>query len=193
MRCIRVFRLRDYETDINNLNDRLDALETGRIADVEDQLASLQEALASAESAIDAIEALNLEELSQDLSDLKGTVQEIENGLSDYATLDYVEATFATKTDVADLNTKLGELEGDLKSLEGKYDSDLKISEIIKKIDQAQADASGALGRLTHSLTHSEYTPRPVNFRLLLTASWISLTLTPSSRRLFRLLSTRTV
>ena len=129
----------DYETDINNLNDRVDALETGRIADVEDQLASLQEALASAESAIDAIEALNLEELSQDLSDLKGTVQEIESGLSDYATLDYVEATFATKTDVADLNTKLGELEGDLKSLEGKYDSDLKISEIISKIDQAQA------------------------------------------------------
>ena len=57
----------DYETDINNLNDRVDALETGRIADVEDQLASLQEALASAESAIDAIEALNLEELSQEL------------------------------------------------------------------------------------------------------------------------------
>ena len=138
----------DYETDINNLNDRVDALETGRIADVEDQLASLQEALASAESAIDAIEALNLEELSQDLSDLKGTVQEIKSGLSDYATLDYVEATFATKTDVADLNTKLGELEGDLKSLEGKYDSDLKISEIIKKIDQAQDDASEALGKV---------------------------------------------
>ena len=138
----------DYETDINNLNDRVDALETGRIADVEDQLASLQEALASAESAIDAIEALNLEELSQDLSDLKGTVQEIKNGLSDYATLDQVEATFATKTDVADLNTKLGELEGDLKSLEGKYDSDLKISEIISKIDQAQAVASEALGKV---------------------------------------------
>ena len=138
----------DYETDINNLNDRVDALETGRIADVEDQLASLQEALASAESAIDAIEALNLEELSQDLSDLKGTVQEIKSGLSDYATLDYVDATFATKTDVADLNTKLGELEGDLKSLEGKYDSDLKISEIIKKIEQAQDDASEALGKV---------------------------------------------
>ena len=138
----------DYETDINNLNDRVDALETGRIADVEDQLASLQEALASAESAIDAIEALNLEELSQDLSDLKATVQEIESGLSDYATRDYVEATFATKTDVADLNTKLGELEGDLKSLEGKYDSDLKISEIIKKIEQAQDDASEALGKV---------------------------------------------
>ena len=138
----------DYETDINNLNDRVDALETGRIADVEDQLASLQEALASAESAIDAIEALNLEELSQDLSDLKGTVQEIKSGLSDFATLDYVDATFATKTDVADLNTKLGKLEGDLKSLEGKYDSDLKISEIIKKIDQAQTDASEALGKV---------------------------------------------
>ena len=138
----------DYETDINNLNDRVDALETGRIADVEDQLASLQEALASAESAIDAIEALNLEELSQDLSDLKGTVQEIKSGLSDFATLDYVDATFATKTDVADLNTKLGKLEGDLKSLEGKYDSDLKISEIISKIDKAQADASEALGKV---------------------------------------------
>ena len=153
----------DYETDINNLNDRVDALETGRIADVEDQLASLQEALASAQSAIDAIEALNLEGLTQDLSDLKATVQEIESGLSDYATLEYVDATFATKDYVEELNTRLRQM------------------------------PARRLERSTHSLTHSEYTPRPVSFRLLLTASWTSLTLTPSSMRLFRLLSTRAV
>ena len=180
----------DYETDINNLNDRVDALETGRIADVEDQLASLQEALASAESAIDAIEALDLEGLkntvadqgttidgleseidglkseidglTSGLSDLEGTVNDIRDGLSDYATLDYVDATFATKTAVAELETRLGTLEGDLESLqndlnmlesrvgkiEGLYDSELKISEIISKIDQAQADASEALGKV---------------------------------------------
>ena len=164
----------DYETDINNLNERLDALETGRIADVESQLASLQEALTSAENAISAIEAFDLEGLkntvadqgsqieglesdieglTQDLSELEGTVTDIKDGLSDYATLDYVEATFATKDAVADLNTKLGTLEGDLESLEsrvgnleGLYDSTLKISEIISKIDAAQKDASDALG-----------------------------------------------
>ena len=166
----------DYETDINNLNDRVDALETGRIADVEDQLASLQEALTSAENAIDAIEALDLEglkgtvedqgtaidglesdiaDLTSDLDALKSTVDEIESNLSDYATKEYVDATFATKDAVADLNTKLGTLEGDLEALEGRvgtleglYDSELKISEIIAKIDAAQADATEALGQI---------------------------------------------
>ena len=154
----------------------MDALETGRIADVEDQLASLQEALTSAENAIDAIEALDLEglkgtvedqgtaidglesdiaDLTSDLDALKSTVDEIESNLSDYATKEYVDATFATKDAVADLNTKLGTLEGDLEALEGRvgtleglYDSELKISEIIAKIDAAQADATEALGQI---------------------------------------------
>ena len=166
----------DYETDINNLNERLDALETGKIADVESQLASLQEALTSAENAIDAIEALDLEglkgtvedqgtaidglesdiaDLTSDLDALRSTVDEIESNLSDYATKEYVDATFATKDAVADLNTKLGTLEGDLEALEGRvgtleglYDSELKISEIIAKIDAAQADATEALGQI---------------------------------------------
>ena len=94
---------------------------------------------------------------------------------------------------MADLNTKLGELEGDLKSLEGKYDSDLKISEIIKKIDQAQTDASEALGKVKSLMDALGVYAEAVSFRLLLTASWISLTSTPSSRRLSRLLSTRAV
>ena len=147
-----------------------------RIADVEDQLASLQEALTSAENAIDAIEALDLEglkgtvedqgtaidglesdiaDLTSDLDALKSTVDEIESNLSDYATKEYVDATFATKDAVADLNTKLGTLEGDLEALEGRvgtleglYDSELKISEIIAKIDAAQADATEALGQI---------------------------------------------
>ena len=138
----------DYETDINNLNERLDALETGKIADVESQLASLQEALASAESAIDAIDALNLEEVKATVEELQGTVNEIESSLSDYATLDYVNATFATKDAVADLNSDLGALENRVEALEGLYDSDVKISEILDKIDDAQKDASDALGQI---------------------------------------------
>ena len=96
----------DYEDDINKLNERVDALETGKIADVEEQVASLQTALKTAQDAIDAIEALNLEELKQTVADLKTTVDGID--LSKYATLDYVDATFATKDAVADLETKLG-------------------------------------------------------------------------------------
>ena len=136
----------DYEDDINKLNERVDALETGKIADVEEQVASLQTALKTAQDAIDAIEALNLEELKQTVADLKTTVDGID--LSKYATLDYVDATFATKDAVADLETKLGTVEGDLNALEGKYDSDVKISEILSKIETAQSDASKALGDL---------------------------------------------
>ena len=136
----------DYEDDINKLNDRLDALETGKIADVESQLASLESSIKSANDAIDAIEALGLDELKTTVEALEAKVAAID--LSKYATLDYVNGTFATKDDVADLQTSLGALEDKVSALEGKYDSDVKISEILAKIKTAQDDASTALGEI---------------------------------------------
>ena len=136
----------DYEDDINGLSERIDALETGKIADVEKQVSSLQSAITTAQNAIDALEALNLEELKTTVESLQSTVEAID--LSKYATLEYVDATFATVEAIADLNADLGALENKVTALEGKYDSDLKISEILVKIQDAQDDASSALGEI---------------------------------------------
>ena len=136
----------DYEDDINGLSERIDALETGKIADVEKQVSSLQSAITTAQNAIDALEALNLEELKTTVESLQSTVEAID--LSKYATLEYVDATFATVGAIADLNADLGALENKVTALEGKYDSDLKISEILVKIQDAQDDASSALGEI---------------------------------------------
>lgn len=176
----------DYEADINSLNERLDALETGKIADVESQLASLQSTLASVQSAVDALEALGLENLQGQidglqgqidnlnglgLEDMKNQLEDLQNSIDDlqqtvdgidlskYATLDYVNGTFATKEAVEDINTALGALEARVEALEGLvarvnaieglYDVDtVKISEILDKIQKAQDDASSALGEI---------------------------------------------
>ena len=230
----------DYEEDINAINDRLDQLETGRIADVESQLESLQEAIESAQGAIDAINSLGLEDMKtqlgnlvdqvddinvtigdlenqlgdlsgqvggiasdlgslgdrvdglegdyndlagqignlEDLVDsyiesieavegqvknLEGQIADIEAKFADYATLDYVDGTFATKDAVDSLNTSLGALEtlvetmgtriGNLdtriEGLENLYDVDLKASEIVKMLNEADSIASLALGNIS--------------------------------------------
>ena len=172
----------DYEDDINKLNDRLDALETGTIADVQEQMTTLQSALDAANGTItslsgvvdgletslaglqgdvDALKALDLEGLKATVEALEATVNGID--LTKYAELEYVDATFATKTDVAEINTRLGAAEGKiteietaLKSLQAKWENEegvenisdvlAKISEAKTAADKAQADASKALG-----------------------------------------------
>ena len=63
----------DYEDDINKLNDRLDALETGTIADVQEQMTTLQSALDQANQTISGLEG-NVNDLSGALETLQGSV-----------------------------------------------------------------------------------------------------------------------
>lgn len=166
----------DYSEDIDKTNSRVDNLET-KLADVEKQVASnkaaiedLQKAKADAEAAIKAlqetvakletkedhqkdIDALQstIDGLKKDVQAIDTRVKAIEDKLPSYATLEYVNATFATKTEMAAANEEIGKLdarlkiaEGQLKTLSDKYDSDLKISEIIAKIDTAQKAAEAA-------------------------------------------------
>ena len=186
----------DYEDDINKLNDRLDALETGTIASVQEQVKALETSLGSATTAIselnstvdgiestltglqgdvDALEGevgdlgtsvstieekiATLESLKGEVEDLATTVEEIKTSLSeDYLTKDEAAATYATAEAVKALEARLGTAEGKLDdftsdlaelragltALEGKYDSELKISEVIAKIEAAQASADAA-------------------------------------------------
>ena len=164
----------DYEEDINAINDRIDQLQTGEIADVASQVTSLKEALATAESTISGLESTvetlsgttipglesrleAVEALKTSLADLESDIQKINESLGDYATKEYVEATFATLDAIKTINADLGTVKGDLSVLEGKI-NDLEtveipaIKESIEKAqgdaDQAIADASAALGEI---------------------------------------------
>ena len=133
----------DFEKDINDLTDRIEALETGKIADLENQVKTLQEALNSAQGAIDAIEALGIDGLKDQLDALQGVIDGI--NLDDYATKDYVDGTFATKDAVKKLEEALGALEGRVEALEGML-SEENIKAILDQIKGAQEDATKALG-----------------------------------------------
>ena len=133
----------DFEKDINDLTDRIEALETGKIADLENQVKTLQDALNSAQGAIDAIEALGIDGLKDQLDALQGVIDGI--NLDDYATKDYVDGTFATKDAVKKLEESLGALEGRVEALEGML-SEENIKAILDQIKGAQEDATEALG-----------------------------------------------
>ena len=133
----------DFEKDINDLTDRIEALETGKIADLENQVKTLQDALNSAQGAIDAIEALGIDGLKDQLDALQGVIDGI--NLDDYATKDYVDGTFATKDAVKKLEEALGALEGRVEALEGML-SEENIKAILDQIKGAQEDATEALG-----------------------------------------------
>ncbi|MGM9742600.1 MAG: hypothetical protein ACI3ZC_06030 [Candidatus Cryptobacteroides sp.] len=194
----------DYGEDIEAINDRIDALETGTIADVQNQIKSMQSQIASLETAKAAAEtaisklqstvsglegqlatlsakadanASEIANLKSSISTINNTItsltsrvsiceseiKAIKDGLSKYATLSYVDATFYTKEQAAKLlsdvigpiQTDLGNAKTAISALEGKYDSELKISEILDKITAAdnaakaaQSDATAALGKI---------------------------------------------
>ena len=119
------------------------SVETGKIADLENQVKTLQEALNSAQGAIDAIEALGIDGLKDQLDALQGVIDGI--NLDDYATKDYVDGTFATKDAVKKLEEALGALEGRVEALEGML-SEENIKAILDQIKGAQEDATEALG-----------------------------------------------
>ena len=93
-----------------------------------------------------------LEKLPDEIDALEETVKNIQN---DYLTKEEAADTYATIEAVKALETSIGEIQSALEkadqelsaritALEGKYDSDLKISEIVEKINKAQTAADNA-------------------------------------------------
>ena len=169
----------DYSEDIDankgridNLGNKLATVEQ-QIASLKTDVTSLQTAKAEAEKAISALQT-SLKSLQgkheKDVEDVtklinalqtKVTALETEVGninetIKTLATKEYVDGTFATKNALAAAEEKIGGLrtdltaaEGKIKALEDKYDSELKISEILAKIDAAKkaADVADSLAR----------------------------------------------
>lgn len=156
----------DYSEDINKVDGRVDNLQSqfdafksatdGSIKKIDGLIADLQKTVATLETKEDHkkdVDALNklIDGLKSDATALAGRVDAIEKDLPNYVKKTDFDETLKGYVKVGEFNTKIGEITGRLDAIEGKlnplaakYDSELKISEIISKIDAVKATADDA-------------------------------------------------
>ena len=156
----------DYSEDINKVDGRVDNLQSQfdafksatdeSIKKIDGLIADLQKTVATLETKEDHkkdVDALNklIDGLKSDATALAGRVTAIENDLPNYVKKTDFEETLKGYVKLADYNKTIGDITGRLDAIEGtlnplaaKYDSDLKISEIISKIDAVKATADDA-------------------------------------------------
>lgn len=156
----------DYSEDINKVDGRVDNLQSQfdafksatneSIKKIDGLIADLQKTVATLETKedhkkdVDAINKL-IDGLKSDATALAGRVTAIEKDLPNYVKKTDFEETLKGYVKLADYNKTIGDITGRLDAIEGtlnplaaKYDSDLKISEIISKIDAVKATADDA-------------------------------------------------
>lgn len=156
----------DYSEDINKVDGRVDNLQSQfdafksatneSIKKIDGLIADLQKTVATLETKedhkkdVDAINKL-IDGLKSDATALAGRVTAIEKDLPNYVKKTDFEETLKGYVKVAEFNTEIGKITGRLEAIEGKlnplvakYDSELKISEIISKIDDVKATADDA-------------------------------------------------
>mgnify|MGYP002678633410 FL=1 len=156
----------DYSEDINKVDGRVDNLQSQfdafksatneSIKKIDGLIADLQKTVATLETKedhkkdVDAINKL-IDGLKSDATALAGRVTAIEKDLPNYVKKADLNALIESYLKVADNNSVIGQIKGRLDVIEGKlnplaakYDSELKISEIIGKIDAVKATADDA-------------------------------------------------
>ena len=156
----------DYSEDINKVDGRVDNLQSQfdafksatneSIKKIDGLIADLQKTVATLETKEDHkkdVDALNklIDGLKSDATALAKRVDAIEKDLPNYVKKTDFDETLKGYVKVGEFNTKIGEITGRLDAIEGKlnplaakYDSELKISEIISKIDAVKATADDA-------------------------------------------------
>ena len=156
----------DYSEDINKVDGRVDKLQSQfdafksatdeSIKKIDGLIADLQKTVATLETKedhkkdVDAINKL-IDGLKSDATALAGRVTAIEKDLPNYVKKTDFEETLKGYVKVAEFKTEIGKITGRLDVIEGKlnplaakYDSELKISEIISKIEAVKATADDA-------------------------------------------------
>jgi chaperonin cofactor prefoldin len=118
---------KDYDDDIDKVNDRLDQLETGKLATLEQQIAAINSSIASLETAYKAADAELKTALEKQASDLTAAKSALEASIA--ALKSTHEADIAKLT--GDLNALGSKVEG--------YNTDLK-AEIKKVADDLAAN-----------------------------------------------------
>lgn len=156
----------DYSEDINKVDGRVDNLQSQfdafksatdeSIKKIDGLIADLQKTVATLETKEDHkkdVDALNklIDGLKSDATALAGRVTAIEEDLPNYVKKTDFDETLKGYVKVGEFNTEIGKITGRLDAIEGKlnplaakYDSELKISEIISKIDAVKATADDA-------------------------------------------------
>ncbi len=161
----------DYDEDIEAINDRIDALETGKLKTVEEQISSLsasvtdlQAAKAKTESAIEALQsalsalqtkhAADIKALEEAYKkaddDLKTSIQNQIKTLTDQFNAKVTEINTAIsglQSSVNGINTKISGIEATIKTLATKeyVDATFATKEEVKKVEEELGKLSARL------------------------------------------------
>lgn len=140
-----------HDADIKDLEEAYKAADASLKTSIENQIKTLTDQFNTKVSEINtAISGLqsSVEGINTKISNIEATIKTL-------ATKDYVDATFATKQAVADLNTELGKLSARLEiaekaisTIQGQIsdlqDADKKLDEAVKAAQKAADDAQTA-------------------------------------------------
>ena len=144
---------KDYDDDIDQLNNRLDELTTGKIATLESQLSSLQTTVDNLKSADDALgkridelksdvdaNANDIEALENAQDQLEQDIDAIEKDLSDnYATKSYLNTTLASYATTKAVGDAVAAVTNNL----GKFANEKAIQDAIDAAKDAAVKAAG--------------------------------------------------
>lgn len=132
---------KDYDDDINKINDRLDELTTGKIADIESQISSMQSAIENLKALETRIKALEDAQVTDaDLQKLQDAIDAIEADLGNYVTMSHLESTLSTYLKTQDVAKAIRDI---LASDLGVYATDEGIQAAIDAAKQSAIEAAG--------------------------------------------------
>lgn len=128
---------KDYDDDINKINDRLDELTTGKIADIESQISSMQTTIQNLQALETRIKALEDAQVTDaDLQKLQDAIDAIE---ASYVTKDYLTTTLGSYA----TTQYVGEAIKAVTDALGKFTTDDAIQAAIDAAKQSAIEAAG--------------------------------------------------
>ncbi|HIY47714.1 MAG TPA: hypothetical protein IAA35_06735 [Candidatus Alistipes faecigallinarum] len=128
---------KDYDDDINKINDRLDELTTGKIADIESQISSMQTTIQNLQALETRIKALEDAQVTDaDLQKLQDAIDAIE---ANYVTKDYLTTTLGSYATTQYVGNAIKAVTDAL----GKFTTDEAIQAAIDAAKQSAIEAAG--------------------------------------------------
>lgn len=128
---------KDYDDDINKINDRLDELTTGKIADIESQISSMQTTIQNLQALETRIKALEDAQVTDaDLQKLQDAIDAIE---ANYVTKDYLTTTLGSYATTQYVGDAIKAVTDAL----GSFTTDEAIQAAIDAAKQAAITAAG--------------------------------------------------
>ena len=143
---------KDYDDDIDNINNRLDELTTGKIASIESQLGSLQTTVTGLESLSEQVASIagKIDGLATDgdvQTAIDNALAELKEQLGDtYVTGDLLNTTllgYATTQSVGDIAGRVSDLESEIGKLASSEDLADQLTKIRPRRDRDCQECCG--------------------------------------------------